>query len=878
MFVLRNSPSFKRSRCGMNFPLFSARSRFLNRWRFGWFCGVALLHFVPGIIRGAEFREDRNVFSAPPAPYSPRLSSANRPENGLLRTLQVAERAGVDREGELVRVPIFFHEGECPAVKNLVLTDESAPGSGPSIPFQADDVRRGPDGGISRMHLWFAVNLKAGEKRRYRLSQGSGSMAAPNAMSLRRSEEGGLTVQTDQGAITVSKDGGLQSMKVTGGSWEFSEPAEPSVLISYPAGPAGDATEVTLNRRTDARVVEWSAGVLFSKIRTVLSAANGASLEQEFRIPQHGREIVVTTALFPGERVGAVVKQNRLLEGSVEGWNAGEAGVRHIPAGVRFALRAEHAYSVTGLVKPDRTGSLLAVPLVLGGTNGVWSSEKAGTVILEGNRDLQKGAEGEAKTLYGYWTEVRLVPVAAVGDDSLWQAYRSHVQPLVAVVDEPEITVETLHATLRDVVREMKPIGWRQEAGRAEVLEERERATRLLQHVPAARESDVEGLVAGAKNAENTITKNGQRKIREDEKGRAYGGLDPYHITYTQSAAAALVKLEDAPANISAVNLAMARGVRQVGGRVDGMGYPYIDCFNRTFNMQLGPVLFGLTAGPDAHDDSLVRFYRELATTPLVKGVFGRGQRPYTGGPTTSADATDYLYQSICDFWLRATELLAHENLDLHPLAYSRYTDCIDVVADRYHGASAKPKESETTEVRANFFRGQSHTHRWLGWSCSPFIRLLEDPAEHSQIGLTEAVAYARAQEGRWKNWPDLTFYILADLLVRSGLPGYVAPALPPSPKNVVVKPEPDGESVEISWQTAPGAAAYRIYRTDTPGGPYRWLNSPYVTSPTPALTVEHYADAGVKVATEYVVTSVDDAGRESPWPDDAVGFARATH
>jgi hypothetical protein len=376
---------------------------------------------------------------------------------------------------------------------------------------------------------------------------------------------------------------------------------------------------------------------------------------------------------------------------------------------------------------------------------------------------------------------------------------------------------------------------------------------------------DRENLLRGARGSKAKITNNGSRKLREDEKGRAYGALDPYHITYTQSAAAALAALPDAPPTVSAVNLAMASGVREAGGLVDAGGFPYIDCFNRTLNMQLGAVLFGLTAGARAGDTELVRFYRDLATAPAVQGVFGRAQRPYTGAPAKSADQTDFLYQSICDFWLRTTELLAQENLDLQPLAFSRYTDCIDVMADQYHGIAARDKPGAAGIARANFFRGQAHTHRWLGWSCAPYIRLLEDPARHGTAGLTEAIRYSETLKGRWKNWPDLTYYVLADLLVRNPPSQQTPPELLQAPSLTNVRTE--GENTALTWTAVSGAAGYRVYRATAPGGPYTWLNSPYRESPPPPLTETRYVDRDAPKGATYLVTAIDAAGRASPWP-----------
>jgi hypothetical protein len=306
--------------------------------------------------------------------------------------------------------------------------------------------------------------------------------------------------------------------------------------------------------------------------------------------------------------------------------------------------------------------------------------------------------------------------------------------------------------------------------------------------------------------------------------------------------------------------------VREFGGKADKAGWPYVDCFSRTLNMQLGPVLFGLTAGAAAGRKELVQFYRDLAVSAPVQGVFGRAQRPYTGAPAKSADQSDYLYQSVCDFWLRTSELLANEDLQLHPLVYSRYTDCIDVMADVYHGVAARDKKDAPGFPRANFFRGQTHTHRWLGWNCSPYIRLLEQVDPAGSPGLTEAIRYSDAMKGRWKNWPDLTFYILADLLVRDGLNRYRAPQLPGTPTGLTVTR--NGSANDLSWQSSEAATGYRIYRAKSPGGPYQWLNSPYLAPAGTVVTKTTFHDENADADAHYIVTAVDANGRESRWPE----------
>lgn len=818
--------------------------------------------------RSAVAEETRAVFRGPVAAYAEPLTSAARDASAALRQLHVEERSGVARQGELVRVPLFFAAGECASLDELTIEPDT-PGTAPQpIVWQADDVRAGDDGGIARAHLIFPVDLAAGEHRRYRLVRRTTAIHATPAEKIPGvvATDDGMRFDTAGGYVSFTRDGALRAIAQGGGRWEFDgDGAFPRVELDYPGGESAPAASVVFDRATPNRAIEWSAGVHWHKLRIRLADASGAALELEYRVPRHGRELGLTMAVFPGPREDVRVKQHRLLEGKLRP-GAGRPALVGVPAGLRPELRAEHAYKVDALAAPGSGGALLAVPLVIGGGNGRWTLADDGTLTLQGAGGLRRGDEGEKQTLRAFWTEVRLIPADTMEPAAWWTRYRERVQPLVAVVEEPGATTDLLHAALRTVAREMKPIGWRQEAARAVVLDDVPRMERILRHGLKAREADRAALLRGAEAARAKLTQNGRRRVAEHEKGRAYGGLDPYHITYTQSAAAALALFGEVPERVAAINHAMASAVREFGGRVDEAGYPFIDCFNRTLNMQMGPVLFGLTAGAAAGDEALAGFYRDLATAPPTLAVFGRAQRPYTGAPATSDDPSDYLYQAICDFWLRTTELLGGENLSLHPLAFARYTDCIDVMADRYHGVASRDKAGASGETRANFFRGQAHTHRWLGWSAAPYIRILETPEDRGAVGLTEAIRHTRLQQGRWKNWPDLTYYALTDLLVREALQSYERPALPERPADVTKRAR--SGAVELNWSAAPEAVAYRVYRAAREGGPYRWLNSPHRENPPPALTETNFRDTGEGASAEavYVVTAVDAAGRESAW------------
>src|SRR4051812_33533300 len=127
-----------------------------------WLClGVSLgiAAFVPA--RAAE--PDRNagaVFEGPIAAYEdvPPVESApaGADTKDVLRWIWVEERMNVARHDAPVRVPVFFAAGECHGPDELAIVRWP---SREAVEIQADDIRRGPDGGLARLHLWFTANL-----------------------------------------------------------------------------------------------------------------------------------------------------------------------------------------------------------------------------------------------------------------------------------------------------------------------------------------------------------------------------------------------------------------------------------------------------------------------------------------------------------------------------------------------------------------------------------------------------------------------------------------------------------------------------------------------------------------------------------------------
>lgn len=822
---------------------------------FSWRLASALVGGVVFLLlTEARAAEIETVFSETPISYQE--NGFNAGDGAICRTLRVEERTGEARRAALVRVPLFFTAGECatPAAVAVVATREGA-----RLVQQADDVRTGPDGGVSRMHLWFEVDLGPWERKTFLLVKRNS--APVNAGAMRASESGdNLRISTKAGEVVIARSGPhagalLAASLEGGGALTARDGLMPRVVFA-------PSTKSTRGARIELPVgspkLEWAAGPLFTKVRARWSAANGAMLEQIYRVDRQGHGISVSQTAWPGD--AAELAERALLTGSLDGV---PRRVMPVPAGLRREFRSVHPYTVSALVGDADGPALLAVPVALGGGAGQIKSDGA-HLTLSGAARLSVVGDAPAGTLRAFWTEVEIVGSPRANPEMLWASYHAHVQPLVAVVDEPAATPADLSATLRQIVGEMQPIGWRQEAGRFHVLGKMTDRDRVLANAPKKTEADPANLERGAQGAWKTLSGDGKHTLREDEKSRASGPIDPYHLTYTQSAAAALAALNVAPPNARAVGRANAVATRAFLGRADENGFPYVDCFNRAFNMQLGPMLFGLVEAKD--DAKEAAFYRDLANAPTVRAVYGRAQRPYSSKIGPGADYSDHLYQAICDFWLRATELLAGENLEIHPLAYARYTDCVDVLADRYHGFDFRDTDTSfAKEVRANFWRAQPHTHRWLVWSASPFMRLLEAPGDNT--GLTEAARYCHTLHGRWKNWPDLTFYELAEMLTREALPKYQAPALLTRPTGVKETTRDGGR--EINWGPVVGATSYRVYRMRRDGGVLQWLNSPY--GPTPAAVTEaKFFDREGRASDRYTITAVDAAGRESRWFDEA--------
>jgi hypothetical protein len=171
---------------------------------------------------------------------------------------------------------------------------------------------------------------------------------------------------------------------------------------------------------------------------------------------------------------------------------------------------------------------------------------------------------------------------------------------------------------------------------------------------------------------------------------------------------------------------------------------------------------------------------------------------------------------------------------------------------------------------RANFFRGQSHDHRWEGWDAAPYVGLFARASEAVPAGLTEACHFVRHRAGHSINWSELMPLFLADANLREGLRRYRPQPAPPLPADVQAKPAAGG--IAVTWRAPAGSevAGYRIYRAEKMGGPWTLVNSPYAAKPADLVKGMSYTDAAGKPGQVYFVTAVDAARRESRWfPDE---------
>ncbi len=818
-----------------------------------------------GILSGHAAEADKAslaVFEGPVAAYEtvPPVDSASLPGSGttdVLRWIWVEERMNVARREAPVRVPVFLAAGECRNPDELAIVRWP---SREEVVTQADDIRRGTDGGLARLHLWFAVNLGAHEHQRFALVRREPVERTTGVLPVEAHPVGDrLQVQVGGSSVFFNTPGEgkgpLASLHLVDGPiLDFSRGAGPRVTWSTAA-----AAAVSDPATSPGPMLSWGTGKMFAKVRFEVRDQTGATIAQAYRIFRDGSLDVIQTVEPPAEQTsGLTLATQDLLAGELTGNEA--PTVKPQTAEIVDDLVGVHrGYVVDALEQAGHGHGWLVIPGSLGGAAGRVGIDQGKQFRLRGPSGLTRGTgDARAGTVRQYWSEVSLIPAKRAEGGLERSAVLAASQPLVAVVERPGVTVAMATARLKDNVLEMKPVGWVNES----LIRSLQGKTEPFPRRKWAAEGDPEHWVEGAKRAEAKVMGPTPRRLQEDEKGRAAGSLDPYHITYDTTALVYWLMNEKLPAPVLASNRARMEAVRRQIGRVDESGWPYLDVFSRTQNMQMGPPLLTLAdAGANAETR---QYYRDLLSAPTLGAVMLRGLRPYQGRAQTQSGESDTLYQAVVDFMLRATELATNESFGLQPVAFGRYLDAIDVNADLCHPAHPRSEDQGGRFARANFFRTQSHLHRWLAWGPAPFFALLRTPPGETDgmfPGATEAWQFADVLSGRWKNWPDQSWLFLSSVLPEK------AQTYHPAPRPVAVnavRTEHRAAGNNVSWEPQPGAKSYRVYRLRS-GSPPFWLGSPYRDGGQESDATER-VDPDGKPDDRYLVHVIDQAGHESAW------------
>jgi len=168
----------------MSWKMFLGRSWFwCYRSAMQFITGLGVLWL--GLAGSVSANGAAGVFDGPSAAMTdPLLPLLQRGE--VMRVLIVEERMGVARKNELVRVPLFFHAGECPDPASVSIHEATDVARKNPLTLQADDIRRDASGGVSRMHLYFEASLQPSERRVAGLQ--SSASVQPQSLCRRKSK------------------------------------------------------------------------------------------------------------------------------------------------------------------------------------------------------------------------------------------------------------------------------------------------------------------------------------------------------------------------------------------------------------------------------------------------------------------------------------------------------------------------------------------------------------------------------------------------------------------------------------------------------------------------------------------------------------------
>lgn len=822
--------------------------------------------------------KESTVFDAPPFPaaeFEPRLHERPVDRAWPLRVLTVEERVGVARVNELVRVPVFFHEGESDNFDALAIYERTDTEQKQPLVWQADDLRYNKEGKLTRAHLYFLASLEPWQRKQYVLVRGQ-KPAAKNWLTIVRNGEQ-ATLQGEDLQATFQAAG-----PETGKLLKLQ-----TKLGSIDLGPKGLTPKFTLERQSpdlkithstpityetpeafDVRQVGLGNGPLFCKFSVTIGPKGlNDNVQLTYIVPRHGNVLIQSERVFPGEEDTADtigVTGQILFGGGLKLGSSGEQKLLPLPAGLRRVTRSVQPFTHAALVNESAKLSLVAIPSVITGGGGVKISDE-GRVIVPGSTLMKRQGGSDSHTLRAYWGEVRLAFSNQTGFEELWSASRAHFQPLTAIVDEPALTDEDFFATLPAISDRFFEIkhwgrGWMQTAAMHYLHGEKDKAAleKLLSKQPGVKEIDVEfWQPAWAKESDTPPP------VKPGTKPDV-GRVDPYNISYSNSVIVPFAKYLAPSEKMDQVALAIAKASRKTNARVEKFGFPYLNCFATAFNMQIGSYHTGIYAGKKLNDLELARYYRDCARNQSTLCIYGHGQRTYPGNIVGGQDQSDLLYESVSDYHLRAIEVFCNEDLWLHPAALGRYFDCVDVMADFHHRSPPGGKERRSWH-RANFFRGQSHDHRWESWTCAPYMGIFAHADNRGQVGLTEGVYWLNDVSKTPINWPELMWFTHAAIMLKNGLADYQPDPAPALPKKVTSSASDQGTTVK--WEPVANATEYRVYRADKMGGPWTFLNSPYAKEPSKlTVTGTQAVDPDGKPGQVYWVTALDAKQQESRW------------
>jgi hypothetical protein len=795
---------------------------------------LAVISLLP--ISGSLFaqqvgRGDPKLFEGAPATMAPDIFGDRQRKDGVLRVLTIDERVGYARKRELVRVPLFFHAGECadPNALNIVPM-----GGGQPVAYQADDIRRDATGKVARMHVYFYVDLPAWGRKQFNVLPGKNPAAREAALPITE-KDGKVTLAGERIKVTFHSKGPLA------GTISAIETPEGKVAIpDQNLGPetivfrqnkelartgSNEISYLTKPDAIDIKELRWASGSVFSKLILKLApkAAPDDIAEYQFVVPKYGSQLIATQLFYPAQKdssdtVGA--KGNAILAGKFFLGDAStDQEVVSVPAGLQKELRSVFKVANNAIVNSKAGFSLLMIPYVQAGAAGI-KVEPDGKVAFRGSPSFSRAKGSNSDTLRVFWGQVRFIFSKATTLEELWALGCQSFQPLTAVVDEPWAVRQDFADLAKQARSKYRIKGWNPSfeaklalgyiskgtAGLDEIIESA-KVPDLRQVLPTQEAID-KAAKAGGKGAHN---------------------VDPYEFTYSLSGLVPFSAFVIPSEKLDQIVEVRGLASRLANGQVSKFGWPYIRSFANAGNMHQGTYLCGLWGGEKTGDRDFVQWCRDAATGQAYRAVYGHGQRPYSinengGGPS------DQLYMSVTDMWLRAMELTCNEDMGIHPSVYGRYFDCIDVNSDIYQRKITETG-SEPSWWRAMMFRGQAHDHRWELFTCDPFVGMLGKASDQGKVGLTEACYYMQGKMNMATYWNSvMTDMFFPVILLTKGLVSYRPPVLPPLPGNV--KTEVSGGKNVVTWDAVPEVAGYRIYRAKAMGGPWIWVNSPYAKMP----------------------------------------------